>query len=98
VVSTQPLARPRRARTGVVFEVRASFDHTGWLPRGRLALRPDGPPRNTACDQVPTLVLRRPEDPWDAQAGAYLASHIRTARRVDVPGIDEFPWAATPRW
>jgi class 3 adenylate cyclase len=46
--------------------------------------------------QVPTLVLRRPEDPWDAQAGAYLASHIRTARRVDVPGIDEFPWAAHP--
>jgi len=46
--------------------------------------------------QVPTLVLCRPEDAWDAQAGGYLAAHIRTARRVDVPGRDGFPWAAHP--
>jgi class 3 adenylate cyclase len=46
--------------------------------------------------QVPTLILRRPEDPWDAQASSYLASHIRTAKQIDVPGADVFPWAAHP--
>jgi pimeloyl-ACP methyl ester carboxylesterase len=48
--------------------------------------------------QVPTLVLRRPEDAWDAEASAYLASHIRTARRVDVPGMTSSPGPRTPRW
>jgi class 3 adenylate cyclase len=43
--------------------------------------------------QVPTLVFCRREDPWDAQASAYLASHIRTATLVDLPGRDYFPWA-----
>ncbi len=46
--------------------------------------------------QVPTLVLRRNEHALDSQAGAYLASHIRTATCVDVPGLDDFPWAAHP--
>ncbi len=49
-----------------------------------------------ATIQVPTLVLCRTEDPWDVQAGGYLASRIRTARLVDVPGVDYFPWAAHP--
>jgi pimeloyl-ACP methyl ester carboxylesterase len=46
--------------------------------------------------QIPTLVLCRTEHEWDTQSGGYLASHIRTARRVDVPGLDDFPWAAHP--
>ena len=47
-----------------------------------------------ATIQVPTLVLYRTEDPWDVQAGEYLASRIRAAKLVDVPGVDSFPWAA----
>jgi class 3 adenylate cyclase len=46
--------------------------------------------------QIPTLVLVRPEHEWDTQSGGYLASHIRTARRVNVPGLDDFPWVAQP--
>jgi class 3 adenylate cyclase len=46
--------------------------------------------------QVPTLVLRRSAHEWDSQAGAYLAAHIRTATRLDIPGLDDFPWAAHP--
>jgi class 3 adenylate cyclase len=44
--------------------------------------------------QVPTLVLCRREDAWDVHAGTYLASHIRTANLVELPGFDYFPWAA----
>jgi class 3 adenylate cyclase/pimeloyl-ACP methyl ester carboxylesterase len=46
--------------------------------------------------QIPTLVLVRAEHEWDAQSGGYLASHIRTAKRVDVSGLDDFPWVAHP--
>jgi len=46
-----------------------------------------------ATIQVPTLVLYRTEDTWDAQASAYLASRIRTAKLVELPGFDYFPWA-----
>jgi pimeloyl-ACP methyl ester carboxylesterase len=49
-----------------------------------------------ATIQVPTLVLCKTEDPWDVQAGGYLASRIRTARLVELPGVDYFPWAAHP--
>ena len=43
--------------------------------------------------QVPTLVLYRADDPEEAQNSQYLASHIRTARLVELPGFDHFPWA-----
>jgi class 3 adenylate cyclase len=43
--------------------------------------------------QVPTLVMHRTDNPEEAQNSRYLASHIRTARLVDVPGWDHFPWA-----
>jgi class 3 adenylate cyclase/pimeloyl-ACP methyl ester carboxylesterase len=46
--------------------------------------------------QIPTLVLVRTAHEWDTQSGGYLASHIRTARRVDVPGLDDFPWVGHP--
>jgi class 3 adenylate cyclase len=43
--------------------------------------------------QVPTLVLYRREDQNQALDSKYLASHIRVARLVDLPGFDRFPWA-----
>jgi class 3 adenylate cyclase len=43
--------------------------------------------------QVPTLVLYRREDAKAALDSGYLSSHIRTARLVDLPGFDHFPWA-----
>lgn len=47
--------------------------------------------------QVPTLILlQRTERPAEAQASAYLASRIRTARLVELPGADHFPWSANP--
>ena len=46
--------------------------------------------------QVPTLVLYRRDSSLDVQASGYLASHIRNATSVDVPGGDYFPWAAYP--
>ena len=43
--------------------------------------------------QVPTLVLHRAGDADGAQPSDYLATHIRTASLVAVPGSDSFPWA-----
>jgi hypothetical protein len=43
--------------------------------------------------QVPTLLLYRREDAEEALDSGYLASHIRAARLVDLPGFDHFPWA-----
>jgi class 3 adenylate cyclase len=43
--------------------------------------------------QVPTLVLHRRDDPEQPIDGArYMASHIRTARFVELPGADHLPW------
>jgi class 3 adenylate cyclase len=47
--------------------------------------------------QVPTLVLlQRTERPDEVQDSTYLASRIRTARLVELPGADHFLWAANP--
>ena len=43
--------------------------------------------------QIPTLVLRRADDPENVLDCQYIASRIRTARLVEVPGFDHFPWA-----
>jgi class 3 adenylate cyclase len=43
--------------------------------------------------QVPTLLLYRREDAEEALDSGYLASHIRAATLVDLPGFDRFPWA-----
>lgn len=43
--------------------------------------------------QVPTLVLHRSDDPEEAQNSLYLTSRIRTAKLVELPGYDHFPWA-----
>ncbi len=43
--------------------------------------------------QVPTLVLYRRENETEALDSGYLASHIRAARLVELPGFDHFPWA-----
>jgi pimeloyl-ACP methyl ester carboxylesterase len=43
--------------------------------------------------QVPTLVLHRADDPDSTLHGRYVASHIRGAELVAVPGFDHFPWA-----
>ncbi len=42
--------------------------------------------------QVPTLVLHR-TDPEEAEVSRHLASCIRTATLVELPGWDHFPWA-----
>jgi class 3 adenylate cyclase len=43
---------------------------------------------------VPTLVVHREGDPQtDVRASRYLASNIRTATVVEVPGSDHLPWA-----
>jgi class 3 adenylate cyclase len=43
---------------------------------------------------LPTLVLHRQGDPeTDVRASRYLATHIRTATYVEVPGRDHLPWA-----
>jgi pimeloyl-ACP methyl ester carboxylesterase len=43
--------------------------------------------------QVPTLVLHRRDDPEQPiEAGRYLASHIQSARIVELPGADHMPW------
>jgi hypothetical protein len=43
--------------------------------------------------QVPTLLLYRREDAEEPLDSGYLASHIRAATLVDLPGFDRFPWA-----
>ena len=44
--------------------------------------------------QVPTLVMHRTGDPEEpVEGGRYLASHIRPASFVELPGVDHFPWA-----
>jgi hypothetical protein len=44
--------------------------------------------------QVPTLVLHRTNDSKDkVEGGRYLASHIRTARFIELPGTDHFAWS-----
>lgn len=43
--------------------------------------------------QTPTLVLHRTGDTReDIRSGRYVASQIRTARFVEIPGVDHFPW------
>jgi class 3 adenylate cyclase len=46
--------------------------------------------------QVPTLLLHRREDAEEALDSRYLASHIRAARLLELPGFDHFPWAVHP--
>ncbi len=46
--------------------------------------------------QVPTLLLYRRENAREALDSQYLASHIRAARLVELPGFDHFPWAVYP--
>jgi class 3 adenylate cyclase/pimeloyl-ACP methyl ester carboxylesterase len=46
--------------------------------------------------QVPTLLLYRRENAREALDSQYLASHIRAARLVGLPGFDHFPWAVYP--
>jgi class 3 adenylate cyclase len=43
--------------------------------------------------QVPTLLLYRRENAEEALDSRYLASHIRAAKLVELPGFDYFPWA-----
>jgi class 3 adenylate cyclase len=38
-------------------------------------------------------VLHRSDDPEEAQNSLYLTSRIRTAKLVELPGYDHFPWA-----
>jgi class 3 adenylate cyclase len=47
--------------------------------------------------QVPTLVLHRADNPEEAQHSRFLSSRIRTARLVELPGFDHFPWAVHER-
>lgn len=43
--------------------------------------------------QTPTLVLHRTDDQWvDPANGRYLAEHIPSARLVELPGADHWPW------
>lgn len=43
--------------------------------------------------QTPTLVLHRTDDTQhDVRSGRFVASQIRTARFVELPGVDHFPW------
>lgn len=43
--------------------------------------------------KAPTLVLHRTDDQWvDPANGRYLADHIPSARFVEVPGADHWPW------
>jgi pimeloyl-ACP methyl ester carboxylesterase len=46
-----------------------------------------------AAIRAPTLVLHRTDDQWvDAANGRYLAEHIPSARLVELPGADHWPW------
>jgi pimeloyl-ACP methyl ester carboxylesterase len=43
--------------------------------------------------RTPTLVLHRTDDQWVDPANArYLAAHIPTARLIELPGADHWPW------
>ena len=96
VAELESVAHLRSGRACLVYQVRAIINRSGWLPCGRVAFTQTDVRGVLPSIQVPTLLLYRRENAREALDSQYLASHIRAARLVELPGFDHFPWAVYP--